>query len=42
MITDCLSIPKGMADACRLPEHPLVIRLNKITDVYMNENSDLL
>ncbi len=28
--------PKGMADACWLPDHPLVIKLNKILDLYIN------
>ena len=28
--------PKGMADACWLPDHPLVIKLNKIADMYIN------
>ncbi len=27
--------PKGMADACWLPDHPLVIKLNKILDLYI-------
>lgn len=28
--------PKGMADACWLTDHPLVIKLNKILDLYIN------
>lgn len=28
--------PKGMADACWLPDHPLVIKLNLILDLYIN------
>ena len=28
--------PKGMADACWGPDHPLVIKLNKILDLYIN------
>lgn len=28
--------PKGMADASWLPDHPLVIKLNKILDLYIN------
>ena len=27
--------PKGMADACWLPDHPLVIKLNTILDFYI-------
>ncbi len=30
--------PKGIADACWLPDHPLVVKLNKIADMYMNLN----
>ena len=29
--------PKGMADACWPDNHPLVIKLNKLWDMYMNE-----
>lgn len=28
----------GMADVCLLPDDPLVIKLNKIADMYMNED----
>ena len=28
--------PKGMADACWGTDHPLVIKLNKILDLYIN------
>ncbi len=28
--------PKGMADACWPSDHPLVIKLNKLLDMYMN------
>lgn len=28
--------PKGMADACWLPDHPLVIKLNLILNLYIN------
>lgn len=34
----CPYYPKGIADACWLPNHPLVIKLNKIADIYMNSN----
>ena len=30
--------PKGIADACWRPDHPLVVKLNKIADMYMNLN----
>ena len=28
--------PKGIADACWLPDHPLVVKLNEIVDLYNN------
>ena len=28
--------PKGMADSCWSPDHPLVVKLNKFVDLYVN------
>jgi hypothetical protein len=28
--------PKGIADACWIPDHPLVFKLNEIVDIYNN------
>ena len=30
--------PKGMADACWLPDNSLVIKLNKILEMYVNKD----
>ena len=30
--------PKGMADACWLPDNSLVIKLNKIVEMYVNKD----
>lgn len=32
--------PKGMADACWIADHPLVIKLNRILDIYINQEID--
>ena len=30
--------PKGIADACWLPDHPIVVKLNEIVDLYNNRD----
>ena len=32
--------PKGIADACWLPDHPLVVKLNMIADMYIKSEVD--